>query len=41
MSCAPPVSILKSGGGSVSLEGGLKEETHRQVRFRRWVGNFS
>src|SRR6266478_6581227 len=20
--------------------GGLKEETHRQVRFRRWVGNF-
>jgi hypothetical protein len=31
------VSILKSGGWSVS-GGGLKEETHRQVRFRRWVG---
>ena len=25
--------------GSVS-GGGLKEETHRQIRFRRWVGNF-
>src|SRR6266571_806857 len=37
MACAPG-SVLSAR--SVS-GGGLKEETHRQVRFRRWVGNFS
>src|SRR4029077_2539826 len=44
MACAPVFPKCNSGlpelaRWSVS-GGGLKEETHRQVRFRRWVGNF-
>src|SRR6266851_591464 len=37
MTCAPGFPELTRW--SVS-GGGLKEETHRQVRFWRWVGNF-
>jgi hypothetical protein len=33
------VSLCDGNRWSVS-GGGLKEETHRQVRFWRWVGNF-
>src|SRR6266849_4886808 len=39
MTCAPGVPLAIATAGA-SLEGGLKEETHRQVRFWRWVGNF-
>src|SRR5882724_6905722 len=43
-----PVDFLSPVGASCSDQGanpetweGVKEKTHRQVRFRRWVGNFA
>src|SRR5262245_7323780 len=34
-----PISIADFSGRLFASLEGLKEETHRQVRFRRWVGN--
>src|SRR5437016_3896257 len=38
MTCAPGFPLRLQP--LERLWGGLKEETHRQVRFWRWVGNF-